>query len=346
MATTAAGLALAGMTAVGNAMTDVGRKMLSRTRIGNAEQIAIVCLLEGAIGLLYLLCTGALELPPWVFWLPATASALLNALAKTLQTKAYSEYDISLCAPFNAALPVMQFLVSTYVLREPELPLRRVAGVFVVAAGAMTLARRSAPGRTNAGGAAGAKSPKAGQRGGSRGLAGDPGFRVAGLSMGPLIVLFNCTVWSFTTKLDELATRAAGKTVYLCIGKTMTGIAAGIGALGAGRARSVSGRAKLQPAAAKAAATAAAAAAAAPRPLWRRPDVLGLLLAVACLEGFYMLCYYAAITRTSKVYVVAIKKGGGLLISALFGALFFKESTEGRKLPVAAIVAGVVLLAL
>ena len=59
-----------------------------------------------------------------------------------------------------------------------------------------------------------------------------------------------------------------------------------------------------------------------------------------------MLCYYAAITKVSKVYVVAIKKGGGLLISALFGAFFFGESTEGRVTPILAIVAGVVLLAL
>ena len=69
-------------------------------------------------------------------------------------------------------------------------------------------------------------------------------------------------------------------------------------------------------------------------------------LAVACAEGFYMLCYYSAITQISKVYVVAIKKGGGLLISALFGVLFFGETMRGRTLPVLLIVFGVVLLAL
>ena len=36
--------------------------------------------------------------------------------------------------------------------------------------------------------------------------------------------------------------------------------------------------------------------------------------------------------------------GGGLLISAIFGVLFFSESFEGRVMPIATIVAGVVLL--
>jgi hypothetical protein len=51
------------MTAVGNAMTDVGRKRLGKTAIGNALQLALVCGLEGAMGVLNLRATGQLDLP-------------------------------------------------------------------------------------------------------------------------------------------------------------------------------------------------------------------------------------------------------------------------------------------
>ena len=85
--------------------------------------------------------------------------------------------------------------------------------------------------------------------------------------------------------------------------------------------------------------------AAAAGPVHLQPKVMLMLLGVACTEGLYMLCYYGAITRVSKVFVVAIKKGGGLLISAAFGVLFFGENVEGRVAPILAIVSGVVLLA-
>lgn len=40
----------------------------------------------------------------------------LNALVKTLETKAFAECDMSLCAPFLAFDPVCQFLISTIII--------------------------------------------------------------------------------------------------------------------------------------------------------------------------------------------------------------------------------------
>jgi uncharacterized membrane protein len=311
----AAGFTLACLTAVGNAMTDVGRKRLGKTGIGSALQIAIVCLLEGLLGTVFLTMTGAFTVPAAEFWLPAVSSAILNAIAKTLQTKAYNEYDISLCAPFNAALPVMQFLVSTFILREPQLPLHRVAGVFVVAAGASWLAMRGAP-------------PPA--KGSSK---AEKASYMGPLPTGAVIVLFNCMIWSFTTKLDELATRVAGGWTYLTYGKLMTGAWAYLG----DKLTSAKGAAEKDKKDDKEAKAAG--------PIYLQPKVMAMLFGVACAEGIYMLCYYGAITRVSKVYVVAIKKGGGLLISAMFGVLFFGENIQGRLMPILAIVSGVVLLA-
>ena len=50
--------------------------------------------------------------------------------------------------------------------------------------------------------------------------------------------------------------------------------------------------------------------------------------------------------RISPVYVTAIKRGGGILLSSLIGALVFAESLHGRLLPILTIVAGVVFMCL
>jgi multidrug transporter EmrE-like cation transporter len=46
----------------------------------------------------------------------------------------------------------------------------------------------------------------------------------------------------------------------------------------------------------------------------------------------------------SPVYVTAIKRGGGVLVSSLAGIVLFGENLEGRTLPIAIIVAAVVML--
>lgn len=80
------------------------------------------------------------------------------------------------------------------------------------------------------------------------------------------------------------------------------------------------------------------------RLLWAQPALLALLLGIAATEGFYMGCWFAALTRVSKVYCVAIKKGGNLLFSSIGGWVLFNEKSEGRVLPVFGVVAGVALM--
>ena len=57
-------------------------------------------------------------------------------------------------------------------------------------------------------------------------------------------------------------------------------------------------------------------------------------------------CYYASLTRASKVLVVAIKKGGNLLVSSVGGWVFFGEAYQGRIAPVMGVVAGVALMSI
>jgi len=89
------------------------------------------------------------------------------------------------------------------------------------------------------------------------------------------------------------------------------------------------------------------------------------------MDGAYMLAYYAALTRVSKastqrwrpcrrhslicaatltgcattrrpqVYVIAVKKGGNLLVGAFGGMVLFGERSEGRLPPIFCLAAGV-----
>ena len=70
-----------------------------------------------------------------------------------------------------------------------------------------------------------------------------------------------------------------------------------------------------------------------------------LIIGVAAIEGSYMGCYFAALTRISKTVVVAVKKGGNLLVSSVGGWVIFGEKADaGRVLPVIAVVSGVVVM--
>ena len=136
------GFALASCSAVGSAMCEFGRKKLVKDGLDATTIVAVVCLLEGVVGMALLTLTTGLPLPGGPFWAPALAAAAASALTTSLLARAYSANDISLCAPFNAALPVLQLLVTTFLLRdEAALPARKIAGVCIVAACAFWLAR-------------------------------------------------------------------------------------------------------------------------------------------------------------------------------------------------------------
>ncbi|CAK9000600.1 unnamed protein product [Durusdinium trenchii] len=64
--------------------------------------------------------------------------------------------------------------------------------------------------------------------------------------------------------------------------------------------------------------------------LWE-PRALLLLIFVCVVDAAYMLSMYQAVSLISPVLVSAVKRGGGIVVSALFGAIFFNEKLEGRK---------------
>ena len=74
--------------------------------------------------------------------------------------------------------------------------------------------------------------------------------------------------------------------------------------------------------------------------------MIALLVAICISDAIYMLSLYKAVDLIGPVYVSAIKRGGGVLVSSLIGALFFGESSRGREIPVLTIVTGVVFLCL
>merc|ERR1740130_1068911 len=127
------GLALAACSAAGSAVCEMSRKRLVGAGCDVGTVVALVCLLEGVVGMLaFVVVTGAMPVPGGEFWLPALAAAA-SALTTSMLAKAYSDNDISSCAPFNAALPVFQLLVTSFVLRdEARLPAHRIAGVCVI----------------------------------------------------------------------------------------------------------------------------------------------------------------------------------------------------------------------
>ena len=106
----AAGLFYSGVALLGNTGVSAVRKVLARQPgVGNAQQVGAAALVQGCGALVFCLSTGAFATPvPAAFWAAAVSSSLLNALVKTLETKAFAESDMSLCAPFLAFDPVMQ----------------------------------------------------------------------------------------------------------------------------------------------------------------------------------------------------------------------------------------------
>jgi uncharacterized membrane protein len=134
------------------------------------------------------------------------------------------------------------------------------------------------------------------------------------------MILFNCVVYGVTCRLDQTAVRAANKEIYYMYGRLIVAASTlgGSGATGGLSAKAL-------------------------RP-FAQPKVLGLLALICVLDAVYMLSLYKALSLISSVYVTAIKRGGGVLVSSLMGVAFFGESVKGRLPPIISIAIGVTLL--
>jgi hypothetical protein len=125
----AEGLAYSFAALCGNTAASLLRKQVSRSsKVKPAEQVGLATALQGIVACAYCAQQGLFSTAVTsAFLVPAVGSAVLNALTKTLETKAYAITDVSLCAPFLAFDPVMQFLLPV-LTRRPAV-LRRLHAI-------------------------------------------------------------------------------------------------------------------------------------------------------------------------------------------------------------------------
>uniref|UniRef100_A0A7S4PAL4 EamA domain-containing protein n=1 Tax=Guillardia theta TaxID=55529 RepID=A0A7S4PAL4_GUITH len=321
----AMGLALAGVALIGNAAVGAFRKILSQHNIGSAQQVGIATLLQGIVSIIYCFNSGDLKfgsvqemtdaLPPRAFWIAAVSASVLNSIVKTLETKAFAESDISLCAPFLAFDPVMQFLVGVAVMplackmiefgcdeAKTSYPPYHILSVGCIAYGAFLLGKGIAP----KGSSGNVKEAK----------------MLGPLPLGSWFILINCVIYGFTSRLDKVAIKSAGKTLYYAYGRLLMASTTLGGSFMSG---GLTFRELKK---------------------FMAPPVLLLIFAICLSDAIYMLSLYQAFAWISPVYVTAIKRGGGILLSSLLGVLLFSESVAGRFVPIVTICSGVTFLCL
>jgi hypothetical protein len=216
------GLAIAGIALIGNAAVGALRKILSQHNVGSAQQVGLATMIQGVASIAYCIYGGQLEvgphfvekLPHSEFWIAAIGSSALGAVVKTLETKAFAESDISLCAPFLAFDPVMQFVVGVAIMpmtcgllrigcdeAKSSYPPYHVLSVACIAYGAFLL------------GFSGKSSPAKGT--------GPPVKYLGPLPMGSWYILLNCVIYGFTSRMDKVAIKSAGKTLYYAYGRIL-----------------------------------------------------------------------------------------------------------------------------
>eukprot|EP00286_Rhodomonas_abbreviata_P026144 CAMPEP_0181297272 /NCGR_PEP_ID=MMETSP1101-20121128/5150_1 /TAXON_ID=46948 /ORGANISM="Rhodomonas abbreviata, Strain Caron Lab Isolate" /LENGTH=474 /DNA_ID=CAMNT_0023402195 /DNA_START=137 /DNA_END=1561 /DNA_ORIENTATION=- len=317
------GLAVAGLALVGNAAVGALRKILSQYNVGSAPQVGIATLVQGIFAILYCLYSGDLKidskeefvnaLPPRAFWIAAIGASILNGVVKTLETKAFAETDISLCAPFLAFDPVMQFVVGVALMplacrlmgfgcdeAKTSYPVYHVLSVGCIAYGAFLLGK-----------------------GTSKGSAKTPAAKYLGpLPLGSWYILLNCVIYGFTSRMDKVAIKSAGKTIYYAYGRLLMASSTLGGSVMSG-ALTIKELKK-----------------------FTATPVVTLIGAICLADAVYMLSLYQAFAWISPVYVTAIKRGGGILLSSILGVLLFGESVAGRFGPILTICLGVTFLCL
>uniref|UniRef100_A0A6U2ESQ9 EamA domain-containing protein n=3 Tax=Hemiselmis andersenii TaxID=464988 RepID=A0A6U2ESQ9_HEMAN len=315
------GLLIAGVALIGNAAVGALRKILSKYNIGSAQQVGLATLIQGVTAIIQCVYSGDLDvgpnfvasLPPRAFWMAAVSGSVLNSVVKTLETNAFSTTDMSLTVPFLAFDPVMQFVVGVVVMpvacsylgfgcdeAGKSYPNYHVLSVLCIACGAFMLGR----------GTGGAVQRKSGAK------------YFGPLPLGSMLILLNCVIYGFTSRLDKVAIKAAGKTLYYAYGRLLMASTTLGGSYMSGgiTMREIK--------------------------KFSNPKVMGLIIAICIADAVYMLSLYQAFAWISPVYVTAIKRGGGILLSSILGVTLFGETMAGRTFPILTICFGVTFLCL
>uniref|UniRef100_A0A7S4RR09 Uncharacterized protein n=1 Tax=Alexandrium monilatum TaxID=311494 RepID=A0A7S4RR09_9DINO len=324
------GLCWSAVAIVAKPVTSALRKSLAgcKEAVGHAEQVGVASLLQGLAAMVFcILSTPSRQLlqpPPAAFWALMATSSVMNAGIRTFETRAYAIGELSLCAPFLAFDPVMQLAVGALVApfvcsllgvscdEGVVFTARHAFAVVSIAQGMFALSCVSSRGQASAKALAG----------------GTPAGGPLRLPRGAWLIILNCVLYAFTYRLDARACNLATSTFYFaCCRLLMAATCLGGSLLrrkGPGE-RGVDLQ-RLAP--------------------FLRPQVALRVLAVVLVDGFYMLSMYRAVSLISPVFVSAVKRGGGVLVSALLGAMAFGEKLEGRWTPLLTVAVGVTLLCL
>lgn len=317
---------------VGKPAISAIRKSLAgwKDAIGNAEQVGVTSLVQGLVAGIYCawcLPPGLMQWPPpWTFWLVMLLSSALNAVIRTGETRAYAVGEMSLCAPFLAFDPVMQLAIGAVVAPaasrtmgwncDEGLPFtaRHTFAVASIAQGMLSLTLQSSP-----------QGSLEGEVGAARRR------RLPQLPKGAALIVLNCVLYAFTYRLDAAAIKMASTTFYFSCSRLLMA------------ATCIGGSVALREGGAAPGAKRSAAEQFAP---FLRPRVALVVLTVCAMDGFYMLSMYRAVSLISPVFVSAVKRGGGVLVAALLGAVCFGESLSGRRAALLTVAVGVTLLCL
>lgn len=321
------GLCWSAVAILGKPAISAMRKQLAAwdDAIGHAEQVGVTSLLQGLAAAAYCTwcCQGMAWPPPALFWGAVLGSSALNAVIRTAETKAYAIGELSLCAPFLAFDPVMQLMVGGAIMpvlcyffgwgcgESACFTARRTLAVAGIAVGMLNLS----------------------SRGGQQKISAASGFR---LPRGAGLIIANCALYAFTYRLDAAAIGVASTAFYYCISRlVMAGSCLAGGVLLTARRGSAPSddawwcgdiSSRFTP--------------------FLRPRAAVCIVAVCILDAAYMLSMFKAVSLISPVFVAAVKRGGGVLVSALFGAIFFGETLSGRVVPLLTIATAVSVLCL
>lgn len=307
------GLCWSAVAIVGRPAASALRKEIATPRAGkavsHAEQVGMTSLIQGVVAMAFLVLTGNFSFSalPMVFWICLASSSFLNAIIKTAETHAYKVGEMSLCAPFLAFDPVIQLLVGSLVL--PVLHFFANGGSLALS---LSLRKASAVACIAAGMLALSMTEKAASTRALRALPKGAGF-----------IILNCVLYSATYRLDAAA---VGVSSSLCLFAycrlVMAAMCFSTRITGASRSDALREETT---------------------GLWE-PRTLLLLLFVCVVDAAYMLSMYQAVSLISPVLVSAVKRGGGIVVSACFGAIFFGEKLEGRKQLLCVVAIGVMIL--
>lgn len=320
------GLLWSCMAIIGKPVISALRKKLASLEeaVGHAEQVGAVALIQGVAAALY--CLYALPPglpPPLIFWVIGGTSSVLNAVIRTFETKALAMGEMSLCAPFLALDPVMQLFVGACIA-----PLASSVLGWDRGEGTPFTPRHSLAVGGIAFGIFALSTPNAHASDG----------QVEGVSKafpkGAALICINCVLYSFTYRLDRAAICWASTPFYFACCRLLIA-ASCIGGL---LARRLPGKA-----ARHAAIPAHLRVSFAP---FLRPRVAACVAAVCAIDAVYMLSMYRAVSLVSPVLVSAIKRGGGVLVSAVLGSICFGEQLQGRWAPLLMVASGVAALCL